>query len=249
MNDVVLTVDVDWAPDFAIDFVAEQLIAHKVQATWFVTHLSPAIARLHRYPDLFELGIHPNFLPGSTDGETPEAVLSHCMELVPLATSMRSHALVQSTPLLHEVLTKTPITTDVSLFLPCAPNLEPVWYRRLGHSLLRIPYFWEDDFEMEQGTPCWDLTPYLRVGDGLKVFDFHAIHVYLNSTGVGPYRSLKQRVPRLAEVTPSQAAEFVQTGKGAQTLFLELIRHLSSVGQSMRICDVYKQFNERLAVI
>ncbi len=48
MNDVVLTVDVDWAPDFTIDFVAEQLIAHKVQATWFVTHWSPAIARLHR---------------------------------------------------------------------------------------------------------------------------------------------------------------------------------------------------------
>jgi hypothetical protein len=68
MNDVVLTIDTDWAPDCTIDFMAEQLIARQVRATWFVTHMSPAIARLKQYPKLFELGIHPNFSPARRMG-------------------------------------------------------------------------------------------------------------------------------------------------------------------------------------
>src|SRR5207244_3974947 len=81
--------------------VAEQLMASQVRATWFVTHMSPAISRLRRNPELFELGIHPNFLPGSTHGDTPDAVLRHCRALVPDAVSMRTHCLVQSTLLLE----------------------------------------------------------------------------------------------------------------------------------------------------
>ena len=68
MDSVVLTLDTDWAPDFVIDFVAKQLVAYQVRATWFVTHASPAVERLSQHSDLFELGIHPNFLPGSTHG-------------------------------------------------------------------------------------------------------------------------------------------------------------------------------------
>src|ERR1035441_3475149 len=82
MHDIAISMDVDWAPDFAIDFVAERLIASRVRATWFVTHRSPAIERLRQHRDLFELGIHPNFLPGSSHGDSPAAVLQHCMGLV-----------------------------------------------------------------------------------------------------------------------------------------------------------------------
>lgn len=34
----VITLDIDWAPDFVIDAVAEQLVQAGVWATWFVTH-------------------------------------------------------------------------------------------------------------------------------------------------------------------------------------------------------------------
>ena len=62
MNDLVLTLDMDWAPDCAIDFVSEELVSREVRATWFVTHASPAVHRLREHPELFELGIHPNNL-------------------------------------------------------------------------------------------------------------------------------------------------------------------------------------------
>ena len=122
MELMALTIDIDWAPDFMIDFAAEALAARRVCATWFVTHSSPAVDRLRQHPKLFELGIHPNFQPGSTHGKEWAEVLDHCMGLVPDATSMRTHDLFQSTKLLDMIITQTPIITDLTLFLPYAAS-------------------------------------------------------------------------------------------------------------------------------
>ena len=174
---IALTLDVDWAPNFMIDFVAAILIEHHVRATWFITHESPSLERLRMHSDLFELGIHPNFFPGSTHGESPGAVLRHCMRLVPQAVSVSTHGLLQSTALLAQIMDETPVMIDVSLFLPHAPGLGPVEYQWAQRTLLRVPYFWEDDFEMERATPCWQLESLLVGGSGLKVFDFHPVHI------------------------------------------------------------------------
>jgi hypothetical protein len=93
----LVTFDLDWAPDFVIDWLAKRLIEVGVRAAWFVTHHSPAIERLRAESDLFELGIHPNLHPGSTHGNDTSSVLKHCMEIVPEAGAIRTHGLVQST--------------------------------------------------------------------------------------------------------------------------------------------------------
>jgi hypothetical protein len=224
-----------------IDWVSEYLIAYRIRATWFVTHSSPAIDRLRRYPDLFELGIHPNFLPGSTHGDTLDAVLSHCLGLVPDAVSMRTHASAWSSHILKCVLMQTSITTDVSIFAPYTPCLRPIQYRYLGRELIRIPYFWEDDVEMENPAPNWHLTPFLEMGDGLKIFNFHPIHVYLNSSDLEPYQALKRYRPDLAQMTSGEAQNYVHIGEGALILFIELIEHLK-IHQSICIRDIYQRW-------
>ncbi len=234
---VALTFDIDWAPDFMIEFAADLLRSRQIRSTWFVTHRSVAIERLRRHPDLFELGIHPNFLPGSTQGKSTAEILDHCMKLVPGAVSMRSHALVQSTPILEEVLTRTPIKADVSLFLPHQPSLAPFDYRWAGRSLLRVPYFWEDDYEMFQKNPRRHCETFLS-GGGLKIFNFHPVHVYLNSADLKPYQSLKRKVPRLSTLTPALAAPFVQKGIGVRTMLLDILDHLSTKKNSIRIKDL-----------
>lgn len=226
MDDVVLTLDIDWAPDCAVDWIAARLAEAEVRATWFVTHRSDAVERLRDRPDLFELGVHPNFLPGSSHGASAEAVLDHCLALVPDATSLRSHALVQSTPLLAAIMA-TPITTDVSLFLPYAAGLRPVEYRVAGRTLWRLPYFWEDDDEMEQDAPNWSLGPLLGIGEGLKIFDFHPIHVYMNAADMSPYRALAGRGARLQDACEADVAGLVRPGEGTRSLFLELVEHLA----------------------
>ena len=243
MNDIVLTVDIDWAPDFVIDYVADLLISSKICATWFVTHMSPAVNRLSHHADLFELGIHPNFLPGTTQGNTEEEVLEYCFSLVPKARSLRTHGLVQSSPLLKRIATQTPITTDVSLFLPHMPNIRPFEFRLGGCTLLRVPFFWEDDLEMEFVDPCWHLTSLLRVGKGLKVFNFHPVHIFLNSIDLNAYQSLKQQIHSLTEATETDMATYVQRGNGTRTLFEELIEKLRDTRQSA-VQDIYTRWQD-----
>lgn len=225
---ILLTFDVDWAADFMIDGIAGALIDRGVRSTWHVTHASPAIDRLRERPELFELGIHPNFLPGSSHGATVPEVLATCMSLVPEATTMRSHALVQSSPILTHVIASTPIRCDCSILLPGAPNLEPVGYPHAQGPLVRVPYFWEDDVEMMRELPCWTLDAD-EPAPGLRVYDFHPVHVYLNAVDPRPYEALRRR-GRLQEIPEALARDLVQPGAGAGSLFVDIADHLAVTG-------------------
>lgn len=243
-DQIAITLDVDWAPDFVIDSVAEQLLNAGVRATWFVTHASPAIERLRMHGDQFELGIHPNFLPGSTQGNNSDEVLQHCLEIVPDAGSMRTHALVQSTPLLMRVVELSSVMCDFSLFLPHAQYSEPVEYWLNDHCLLRVPYIWEEDFEMYRPIPCWRAGPFLNGVSGLAVFDFHPIHVYLNSPSLEAYEQLKQRVPSLPESTHTDVSDLVWRGEGTRS-FLEELLDIVPPQKTLRAGDIVRKWPGR----
>ena len=241
----VITLDIDWAPDFVINSVANLLVKKNVCATWFVTHQSPAIERLRTFPNLFELGIHPNFMKESTHGSTLESVLRYCAELVPDALSMRTHGLFQSTEIFAKVLECTNIRVDVSLFLPQSQTPDPVDFWWNQKSLLRIPYVWEDDFEMERPDPCWD-HKFLdaTVGNSPIVMDFHPVHIYLNSKDMRNYRAIKANMTDLSAALPAAMDPYVGTGEGTGRMFSSLVRVLSVTGRSFRICDIAKKHRD-----
>lgn len=224
MNAVArITLDVDWAPDFAIDFVASLLLEAGVPATWFITHDSPALARLRSHVELFELGIHPNFLPGSSHGSSESAVLSHMMDIVPEARVVRTHGLVQSSNLLGRIVDETPIRVDASLFMPHARELDAVVYHwGEGKKLVRVPYMWEDDFEMVRPDGIWDLSAMMARGSGLMVMDFHPLHVYLNSIDLSAYRGLRQ-YGHFADLPEDVVRRHVNPGHGVQSAFRSAI--------------------------
>jgi hypothetical protein len=234
-SQVVLTFDVDWAPDFAIDAIADELIAAGVRSTWMITHASAAVDRLRARPDLFELGIHPNFLPGSSQGETAEEVLDHCMALVPDATTMRTHALFQSSLLMRTVLERTPVRCDASLFLPEASHLAPVAFPPGDGSFVRVPYVWEDDVEMLAPEPRWSVDRFLA-RPGLQVLDFHPMLVWLNAPEMAPYRRLTEAGP-LAETAVESARPLAVDGPGPRTFLAAVIEHLAEAG-SHQLRDV-----------
>jgi hypothetical protein len=231
-----ITIDVDWAPDFMIDAAADALLAREVKATWFVTHASPALERLRERPDLFELGIHPNFLPGSTHGATPAEVVAHCAALVPEAKAVRTHCLLQSTPLHDELLRGSAVEVDVSLFLPGAEHLEPVVQWSPAGRLLRLPYVWQDNMEMYSPEPNWR-TGALLDAPGLRIFDFHPVHVWLNSRSFDNYERLKAE-HALSDLTEAQANRFRTQGPGTMTAFLDLADRLAADGGGARAGDL-----------
>lgn len=237
---IALTLDTDWAPDAAIRLAADLLRAADVRATWFVTHASPAIDELRRDPELFEVGIHPNFMAGSSHGADPASVLAHCMALVPEARSVRMHGLLQSTALLEQTFFTTPIVTDASLLLHRVAGLRAFAYHWRGRRFVRVPTFWEDDVEMERLAPDFsrDSMLSLLAGGGLKVFCFHPVHVLLNSKNMDAYRHLKTAAGNLRDVSPTMAASHAHQGEGTRTVFEELIAKLASGGRGQRICDI-----------
>jgi hypothetical protein len=228
-SDIVLTIDVDWAPDWMIEELSDTLLRKKVKATWFVTHPSPAVESLKRQPDIFEIGIHPNCLIGSTQGTNEDEILNYGKRLVPEAISMRTHALYQSTPFLAKAALEYNISIDVSLFLPRTPNLIPHCLRWRGAELWRVPYFWEDDHEMFEPDPVWTISdPRLHV-PGLKIFDFHPVYVALNMTTFSLHERLKAGKP-LPTWDRDYIRPHINDGHGPKTLFEELTDYLSSSG-------------------
>lgn len=232
-SEYILSFDIDWAPDWMIDEVAETLVGYNVKATWFVTHSSPAVNRLHRYNELFELGIHPNMMPGSTHGANEDEVLSHVRELVPDAVSMRTHGLYQSTNFLNKAARDYGIRIDVSLLLPNTPNLIPHILPLQDAQIFRIPYFWEDDVEMHSASPEWELGHGKYRHAGMKIFDFHPIHLALNTETFERYEHLKRLHP-VSKWTSGLIARHANPGKGPKSLFHELVVQMKNGGRWIR---------------
>lgn len=215
-----ITFDMDWAPDWAIAECADLCRRAGVPATFFVTHGCDVLADLRRSGRV-ELGIHPNFLPGSDQGVDARQVLETCMATVPEARAMRSHSLVQSSPLLASVLRHTPVTVDVSLLLPFHAGLRPTkLFLGEARPLVRLPYVWEDD--VAALWPDWDWERGQVPDEGLCILDFHPIHVALNTADLDNYAALRRSLEGrpLASATAAEVARFRNSGAGARS-FLE----------------------------
>ena len=229
-DEIFITLDVDWAPDWMVSSVADVLLERNAKATWFITHHSPRLQELMRSAGSFEWGVHPNLLAGSTHGSTEEEVLGHVKSLVPNARLMRTHALYQTTPFLMLAANRYGIDVDLSLFLPRTPNIRPHRLSWNGCQITRVPYFWEDDFETQEREQAWSIADTRLQVPGLKIFDFHPVHIYLNTVDFRTYTRLKTLGP-ISQWRESDIAPYRHDGPGPRNLFLELADLLAGGGR------------------
>ncbi len=212
-----LTFDIDWAHDVVLSDTIDLIEQAGVSATWFITHETPLLERLRTNPN-FELGIHPNFnflLNGAKgNGTNAKEVLDRLMAIVPEAKSVRSHSMTQNSPLL-DLFKEKGLSHDCNVFIPEQSDilLKP-W--KLWNGLTRVPYFWEDDVACmyEQNTPIEKLAGRA----GLKVFDFHPIHIFLNTESLDRYERTRHLHQKPEELIKNRF-----DGKGARTKLLKLL--------------------------
>jgi len=227
MNKIAITIDVDWTLDEVIAKIAILLIKYTLKATWFVTHNSLEIQKLKKYPELFELGMHPNFAENSTQGENFKEIMNFLFKIVPGAKSARMHGLIQSTDLLRRMIEDYDIRYDVSLFLPRTANIVPhKIFISKNKSLLRIPYFWEDDEELNRPTPILTIKHSCYHQLGLKIFNFHPIHIFLNSRDPDDYKKIKRGI-NYPQVSFKRLGSFTYEGKGVGSFFEEVLCFIS----------------------
>lgn len=232
MNKKLVCIDVDWASDSIITYVADYLIDNEMKSTWFITHDSPAIKKLLARPSLFEVGIHPNFSDGSTQGEHPREIMKRLLTIAPQAKSVRTHNLLQSTPLLKMMREEFGILHDCSLLLPDTPNLVPhKFYFSTDINILRYPTFWEDDVEACSPSPSFSLKNKKYHVAGLKLFVFHPIHIILNSYTMDNYYRCKSNVD-ITQCSMTDLKKYVNATVNGTGAFLKGLTRAIKSGSS-----------------
>jgi hypothetical protein len=227
LNELYLTFDIDWAHDEIITDTIELVEAHESSATWFITHKTTLLERLRSNID-FELGIHPNFnflLDGDNRaGKDAAEVVDRLLAFLPEAKCVRSHSLTQSSKL-SELFRFKGLTHECNTLIPAISEitLKP-WTSFCG--LTRVPYFWEDDVHIlyeSIGIPQQNIvelatTEKKKGGGGLKVFDFHPIHVFLNTESLDRYERT-----RPLHHNPKELIKHRYEGYGTRNRLIELL--------------------------
>lgn len=214
-----LTFDVDWAPDAAVEDVLDLLKAAGVRATFMVTHPSVTVDRMTN--EGHEVGVHPNFLPGSSHGKTVGEIMSSVLAIAPRARVMRTHALVQSSPLLYEIFQNSPsLTHDLSVFTYKTRQVCLFDWQSETIRFKRMTYNWEDDTSFFGNHNWHRFEPF---GESM-VLNFHPIHVALNSADTTPYSMVKANLNGLplTKAPTTLLAQSAHQGPGTRT-FLQSV--------------------------
>jgi hypothetical protein len=213
LEKIGLTFDLDWAPDFVIQYVFNHLEKLNLPATVFCTHPSP-ILQGNDYSKI-ERALHPNFSNNSTQGQTPDEVMSYLKRIYPKGIGVRTHCLT-FTASHWNLFQHHEIKYDSNLQLPYQPNLRPFYHNR---GILRIPFFWADDNHVLY-RKRFDVDEMRLSLPGLKVLIFHPMNVYLNlGHELEPMNRVKALGIPFPELTEGKIGPMVRKGSGVRELF------------------------------
>jgi len=215
-----VTLDLDWADDEVLGRATELLERARVKYTLFVTHRSTLVDRLAQR-GACELGLHPRI--DALGAVTPEptadpSAFGTLRAAFPSATAVRSHSLVQSSPL-HNQFAACGLTHESNTYIPAGAgmNLRP-W--RIWNGLIRVPFAWADDIHLYAGHGDREIAALRETG--LCVIAAHPIHLFLNTDSTERYARYKEAV-RLGAPT----ADLInRTRRGIRDTFLDLLEKL-----------------------
>ncbi len=216
MTNVYLTFDIDWAPEEVIKYTLDKLTKSNLKATFFATHESNILKSLNT--EFFEVGIHPNFNISKGDLLTP---IEDLMKIYPNACGGRSHSLFSSSNIL-EVYERFGLKYESNIFLPYHKNLNMVKRRK---NLFSIPFFWSDDYCLDNNLLNKKKINKLLYTKGLKVFNFHPIHIFVNTPSFDFYNKVKKYYK-----DPKKLIEIKNNSQyGIEDVFNEIVNQITNI--------------------
>ena len=192
-NRIYLTFDMDWACDELMNFLYNLLEENGLSATVNITN-DFAFMEKYKKNERIDLGIHPNFnrlIDGIAGGgvNDKKSLMEQCKRVVPNAVVVRSHALFSSTPV-TKIFYDYGIRYELNCYLePCKGMCIYPWFL---HGVLQIPFFYEDDIYLmgrSRNKPAFYLDHTIKM---YRVFNFHPIHLFLNSESLERYERIKE---------------------------------------------------------
>jgi len=176
-NKLFITIDIDWAPDYMIEYVIGLLQKYDCKATFFWTHESDLLKKVLKN-DLFEVALHPNF-NNCFNHNNVESTVKKLKDLIPSAVSVRSHSLLTGTPI-QNLYTQYGLKVDSSFYIPS----DNCFYWKSCKGLIFYPFSWSDYIDVLCSQAPRDLFK-------SSVIAFHPIHIYLNIKTLEQYEAYK----------------------------------------------------------
>lgn len=214
-----ITSDIDWASDEVIRYMLEILYEYDIRATLFCTHEISSVKGIEKH----ELAIHPNF----TRDKAEEQAIKELKGIFPQAKGIRSHCLYHHSrlfPIYHEF----GLEYDSNCLIP-NQIVHPFY---ASHDIIRIPMFFEDDHYIST-SPDFNLTSLDMQSQGLRVFNFHPVHVFLNTVQPANYEAAKKYLQE-----PGKLLLLRKNERGICNLFVELLGYIKS--HNLKTCTLYE---------
>jgi len=213
VDTVCITMDVDWASDEVLQGALDLLSDLRIPVTVFCTHPTPVLERLD--PDRFELAWHPNFLAGRDEIE----VIDELARWFPGAVGVRSHALYFHSRLAPLYLDRGIEYVAHDLRFGSA-DLAPSTH---WSGLVDVPGFWEDDVHALFHDGDFDPARVDLGRPGLKVFDAHPIHLWLNTDRMTRYERARADMEARRDLS-----RHVNPGPGTRTFLTHAVEAMKA---------------------
>lgn len=231
-NEICVTFDVDWAGDEVLLPLITTLKAAHIKATFFATHESQLLADLDEAQ--FEVGLHPNFNNANGNYSEPIETLKR---LYPQAKGGRSHSLFVSSHIL-QLYVDYGLKYESNIFLQLHEGLHPV---TRFEDFISIPFYWSDDKHISLRTP-FELEHLSLETPGLKVLNFHPMHVFMNTSSDEHYESYKAHYQN-----PARLKEFInREAPGVNALLQSLLDYFERTGtEPVTLYSIYQKYFSR----
>jgi hypothetical protein len=228
---IAFSTDIDWACDEVIIDLLNIFEENNIKLTIFSTHATKVLDKLNE--ELFEIALHPNFnylLNGY--GKNAEEIMNDMCNIYPDAKGIRSHFDMHSYSLC-ELFKQKGLMYESNIFLPYNNNIKPFvsW-----NGLYQIPFNWEDDIHFLYNKSFENSG--LNILDDNIIFNFHPIHVFLNSENQERYLAAK---PYYTDY--NKLKDFINKSdtKGSRDLLLKTINEvLNNNIKTYKLLDIVK---------
>ena len=208
---IIITIDIDWAHDEVLEKCVSILDKYGINATFFCTHKHNVHIRNNH-----EMAIHPNY----NYNDSYEETIKKLMEIYPQAKGVRSHCLYTYSKL-YPIYEKYGLEYESNYLMYKQKGIKPF---KMINNILQIPIFFADDTYIAMSKKAsFELEDINLKREGLKVFDFHPIHIFLNTKDLKTYQKAKKYYHK-----PEKLKDFYNEGEGIYSLFMKLLNYIKT---------------------
>lgn len=234
------TSDIDWASEDVLSIFFKKLPLDTIKLTTYVTHQSAILQKYYDDKKIYR-GIHPNFLPNSSHGNSFREIVETCVKLAPEAYGFRSHRLFDVTDITHLLHDEFGYKYVSNLGTTMAKSIRPMLHES---QLVHIPIFFEDGSHLYNDLG-FSITPYLEyfTSPGIKIISFHPMNIVFNTPYIKFMREIKDSLSREAfnNITFDTIEKSKNNGVGITNVVEDIINFVVSKNYKiMSMDEVYK---------